>query len=110
MKQKVLFYLFFCLGYLAFAGEKDKGVDNKKNNYTYSAQLIDAKNGEIISGANIILEDGTSISSDFDGVFKFIQTKSQTIKVKINAIGYQFKEFEIHPLTLTLPSISLESL
>jgi TPP-dependent 2-oxoacid decarboxylase len=109
MKGTVYACLFICLSLIAFAGEKDKGKveDKTKQVYTYSAQIQDANNSEIISGANIILEDGTNISTDFDGVFKFKFQNSQAIKVKINAIGYQITEIEISPLTLGLPTISL---
>jgi hypothetical protein len=109
MKRVVYAYLFICLGLSAYAGDKNKGkvVDNKKHVYTYSAQIQDAANGETILGANLILEDGTCVSSDFDGVFKFTNNDSKPLKVKINAIGYKITETEISPLTLALPTISL---
>jgi CarboxypepD_reg-like domain len=112
MKGIVYACLFVCLGFVANAGDKNKSKEKDKtiHAYTYSAQIQDATNGEIISGANIILEDGTNISTDFDGVFKFKHQNSQPLKVKINAIGYKITEIEINPLTLALPTISLISL
>jgi hypothetical protein len=112
MKGIVFVCLFVCLGFIANAGDKNKSKEKDKaiHAYTYSAQIQDAANGEIISGANIIFEDGTSISSNFDGVFKLKSLNGQPIKVKINAIGYKITEIEISPLTLNLPSISLQSL
>jgi hypothetical protein len=109
MKGTVYACLFICLSLIAVAGEKDKSKveDKTKQVYTYSAQIQDANNGETISGANIILEDGTNISTDFDGVFKFKFQNSKPLKVKINAIGYKITEIEISPLTLDLPTISL---
>jgi hypothetical protein len=112
MKRIVCAYLFICLGFSAIAGEKNKGkvVDNKKSTYTYSAQIQDASSGELLLGATIILEDGTSVNSDFDGVFKFKLQNSKPLKLKINAIGYKITEIELNPLTLALPTISLISL
>jgi hypothetical protein len=109
VKRVIYAYLFICLGLSAYASDKhkDKVVDSKKSVYTYSAQIQDATNGEIVSGANIILEDGTNTSADFDGVFKFKFQNSKPLKVKINAIGYKITEIEITPLTLSLPTISL---
>jgi hypothetical protein len=109
MKGTVYACLFICLSLIAVAGEKDKSKveDKTKQVYTYSAQIQDANNSETISGANIILEDGTNISTDFDGVFKFKFQNSKPLKVKINAIGYKITEIEISPLTLDLPTISL---
>jgi hypothetical protein len=112
MKGTVYACLFICLSFIAFAGEKDKCKveDKTKQVYTYSAQIQDANNREVISGANIILEDGTNISADFDGVFRLKFQNSKPLKVKINAIGYKITEIEISPLTLDLPTISLQSL
>ncbi len=109
MKGIVFACLFVCLGFVATAGDKNKSKEKDKtiHAYTYSAQIQDATNGEIISGANIILEDGTNISTDFDGVFKFKHQNSLALKVKINAIGYKITEIELNPLTLALPSFSL---
>ncbi len=99
------------LGFVA-KGNKDKTKvkDENRQVFTFSAQIQDASSGELLLGATVILEDGTSVNSDFDGVFKFKLQNSKPLKVKINAIGYKISEIELNPLTLALPTISLVSL